>query len=72
MPKFEDRELVRRWRSESPRLFKTITNVMVSIGVVSGIIVTLPISLPATIVTIATYGVVIGTTGATISKLTKK
>ncbi len=76
MPRFKDRQIVKRWRGESPTFFKKITNIMVGIGAVSlaviGSVATLPISLPAIIITAAGYGVAIGTTGAAISKLTKK
>ena len=76
MPKIRDREIVRRWRSESPLFFQKITKIMVSIGAIGGAILvtaaTLPISIPAVIITGATYCVVAGTVGGTISKLTKK
>lgn len=66
------KEIRDRFRAESPDFFKKLTNVMVGIGAVGLAIISAPIALPAAIVTIGTYAVVVGTTGAAISKLTKK
>ncbi len=70
----EEKELTlkERFRAESPKLFKKITNIMIGIGAVGLAIVTAPVTLPATLITLGTYAIAIGTTGATISKLTKK
>lgn len=70
MDKFK--ELRERFKAESPDLFKKITNVMIGIGVVGLAIVSAPVTLPAGIVTAAGYAIAVGTTGAAISKLTKK
>jgi hypothetical protein len=65
-------EIIERFKSESPKFFKRLTNIMIGIGAIGTLIITAPISLPATLVTIGGYATVIGATGATVSKLTKK
>lgn len=66
------KELKERFNAESPKFFKKLTNVMIGIGAVGLAIVGAPITLPAALVTAAGYAIAIGTTGAAISKLTKK
>jgi len=66
------KEIKDRFKAESPSFFKKITNVMIGIGAVGLAIVSAPVALPAALVTAAGYAIAIGTTGAAISKLTKK
>lgn len=61
-----------RWKSQTPPFFKKVINVGLTLGMVGTAIVTLPISLPAAIVTAGTYMIAVGTTAATIAKLTKR
>jgi hypothetical protein len=39
--------LIERWTSNSPKLFKTITNISVIIGAVASIVLLMPITIPA-------------------------
>jgi hypothetical protein len=66
------KEIRDRFRAESPNFFKKLTNVMVGIGAVGLAIVAAPVALPTALITAAGYAIAIGTTGAAISKLTKK
>ena len=43
--------LVKRWTSDSPKLFASITNIAVIIGTIASIILLLPVTLPAWLVT---------------------
>ena len=43
--------LVKRWTSDSPKLFVTITNISVVISILAATLLALPISLPAWLVT---------------------
>jgi ABC-type transport system involved in cytochrome bd biosynthesis fused ATPase/permease subunit len=61
-----------RIKSESPKLFKRITNVCIALGVVGGVLATAPVSLPALLVTASGYMITAGAIGASISKLTVK
>lgn len=59
-----------RIRKKSPRLFRRITNFCVTLGVIGGVIVTAPVSLPIGVITIGGYLVTAGLIGASVSKLT--
>ena len=61
-----------RIRLESPRLFKKTTNACLLLGTIGIALVSLPISLPASIVSLGGYFVSAGIIGASISKLTVK
>jgi hypothetical protein len=60
-----------RWKANVPEFWKKVQKVGIIAGVIGGALLTVPVSLPATIVAGATYLVVIGTTTATLSQLTK-
>jgi hypothetical protein len=61
-----------RWKAKVPEFWKKVQKVGIVAGVIGGAILAAPISLPATLITGATYLVVIGTTTATLSQLTKE
>lgn len=61
-----------RWKAKVPEFWKKVQRVGIIAGVIGGALLTAPISLPATLITGATYLVVIGTTTATLSQLTKE
>jgi hypothetical protein len=61
-----------RWTAKVPEFWKKVQKVGIIAGVIGGALLTAPISLPATLITGATYLVVIGTTTATLSQLTKE
>jgi hypothetical protein len=61
-----------RWKAKVPEFWKKVQKVGIIAGVIGGALLAAPISLPATLITGATYLVVIGTTTATLSQLTKE
>lgn len=61
-----------RWKAKVPEFWKKVQKVGIIAGVIGGALLAAPVSLPATIITGATYLVVIGTTTATLSQLTKE
>lgn len=61
--------MIDRFKAPTPKFWKKVRNTMITIGAVSGAIVVAP-GLPVLLVTFATYGVTIGTIGATLSQLT--
>jgi hypothetical protein len=61
-----------RWKAKVPEFWKKVQRVGIVAGVIGGALLAAPISLPATLITGATYLVVIGTTTATLSQLTKE
>lgn len=66
------KEVKSRWKSETPVFWKKIQKIGIIAGTIGGALLTAPISLPTAIVTGATYLVIIGTTTATLSQLTKE
>jgi hypothetical protein len=58
-----------RFLAPTPKFWRKVRNAMIAIGSVSGALVLAP-GLPVLLVTLATYGVTIGTIGATLSQLT--
>jgi hypothetical protein len=61
-----------RWKAKVPEFWKKVQRVGIVAGVIGGALLAAPISLPATLITGAAYLVVIGTTTATLSQLTKE
>lgn len=64
--------LKERWKARTPEFWKKVQKVGIVAGVIGGALLSSPISLPTAIATGATYLVVIGTTAATLSQLTKE
>lgn len=64
--------LKERWNAKTPDFWKKVQKVAIAAGVVGGAIVTLPVSLPAAIVTAGGYLVAVGSVGAALSQLTKE
>lgn len=63
-------KLKQRFLAPTPKKWQNVRNIMVAIGLISGAIIATPAAVPAGLVIIATYGVTIGTIGATLSQLT--
>lgn len=62
--------LAQRWKAPTPKFWKRVQKIAITLGAVAGVILTAPISLPATVVTAAGYVATAGTVAATISQLT--
>jgi len=65
-------DLKNRWNAKTPEFWKKVQKVGIVAGVIGGALLAAPVSLPAVVITGATYLVVIGTTTATLSQLTKE
>ena len=59
-----------RWKTESPRLFKNIIRIGLSVGAVGGALLASPIALPIAITTLAGHMVVAGVLTSAVAKLT--
>lgn len=64
--------LAQRWKAQTPKFWKRVQKVAITLGAVAGVILTAPISLPAAVVTAAGYVATAGTVAATLSQLTVK
>ena len=65
-------KIIERLKAPTPSYWKKIRNIAGLIGAVGATILTLPISLPAVIITGAGYAVAVGTVVATISQTAKE
>lgn len=59
-----------RIKSPTPKLFKNLRNIGLTMASIGGVILTAPVSLPTLIVTIGGYITVVGGVISTISQLT--
>jgi ABC-type xylose transport system permease subunit len=64
------KHLKHRWNSPTPKFWKKVRNIAITLGAVAGVILTAPVALPAAVVTVAGYVVTAGTVAATLSQLT--
>ena len=64
--------IVERYKKPTPKFFKTLRNIGIALATAGGAILTAPISLPATLITIATYATVAGTVATAVSQAVVK
>ena len=62
--------LKERWNAKTPKFWKKVRNIAITLGAVAGVILTAPIALPAAVITAAGYLATAGTVAATLSQLT--
>lgn len=62
--------IIRRWKAPTPRFWKRVQKVAITVGAVAGVLIAAPITLPAVVVTAAGYAITAGTVAATLSQLT--
>jgi hypothetical protein len=63
--------LKKRWESDTPRFFKNVIKIGITIGGVGLAIPTLPFAVPAVLIAAASKMVVVGTTAAIVAKFAK-
>ena len=60
--------IVERYKKPTPKFFKTLRNIGIALATAGGAIIVAPISMPAIVVTIATYMTVAGTVATAVSQ----
>ncbi|MCB0745740.1 MAG: hypothetical protein KDC67_17685 [Ignavibacteriae bacterium] len=60
--------IVERYKQPTPKFFKTLRNIGIALATAGGAIIAAPISMPAIVVTIATYMTVAGTVATAVSQ----
>ncbi|PWK20011.1 hypothetical protein [Xanthomarina spongicola] len=60
--------IIERYKKPTPKFFKTLRNIGIALATAGGAIIAAPISLPAIIITIATYLTVAGTVVTAVSQ----
>lgn len=64
--------IVKRMKQPTPRFFRKIRNIGISIATIGGAIIAAPVALPAAVVTIAGYMAVAGTVASAVSQAVTK
>lgn len=62
--------LTQRWNAPTPKFWKRVQKVAITVGAIAGVIIAAPITLPAAVITVAGYVATAGTVAATLSQLT--
>ena len=70
--KLNIKSITRRMTGETPVFWKKLRTLMLTIGGVSGAILMAPVAIPAVIITVAGYGLAIGSVGTVLSQMTEK
>ena len=65
-------EITERIKSPTPKFFKRIRTIGLTLGAVGGALLTAPITLPATVTTIAGYLATAGIVASAVSSVTKE
>ena len=60
--------LVERYKKPTPKFFKTLRNIGIALATAGGAIIAAPVSMPAIVITIATYMTVAGTVATAVSQ----
>ena len=60
--------LVERYNKPTPKFFKILRNIGIALATAGGAIIAAPVSMPALVVTIATYMTVAGTVATAVSQ----
>lgn len=66
------KELKARWKSETPTFWKRVQKVGLALGAVGTVIITAPVSLPASLVAVGGYLVTAGGVTAALAQLTRR
>jgi hypothetical protein len=61
-------KIIERYQKPTPKFFRVLRNIGIALATAGGAIIAAPISIPATIVTIATYMTVAGTVATAVSQ----
>ncbi|AQS95169.1 hypothetical protein BXQ17_14255 [Polaribacter sp. BM10] len=61
-------KIIERYKKPTPKFFRLLRNIGIVLATAGGAIIAAPVSIPATIVTIATYMTVAGTVATAVSQ----
>lgn len=61
-------KLVERFKKPTPKFFRILRNIGIGLATAGGVIITAPISMPAILISIATYMTVAGTVATAVSQ----
>lgn len=61
-------KIIERYKKPTPKFFRVLRNIGIALATAGGAIIAAPLSIPATIITIATYMTVAGTVATAVSQ----
>ena len=61
-------KLIKRYTEKTPTFFRKLRNIGIALATAGGVIIAAPISLPAIVISIATYLTVAGTVATAVSQ----
>ena len=61
-------KIIDRYKKQMPSFFRKLRNIGITLATAGGVIIAAPISLPAAVITIATYLTVAGTVATAVSQ----
>jgi len=61
-------KIIERYKKPTPKFFRILRNIGIALATAGGAIISAPISIPATVITIATYMTVAGTVATAVSQ----
>ena len=65
-------KIIERYKKPTPKFFRVLRNIGIALATAGGAILAAPISIPATIITAATYMTVAGTVATAVSQAVTK
>lgn len=65
-------EIIKRAKAPTPKFFKVLRTLGITLAAVGGVIVASPVALPAVIVSVAGYLAVAGSVAAAVSQTTQE
>jgi hypothetical protein len=61
-------KIIERYKKPTPKFFRILRNIGIALATAGGAIIAAPLSIPATLITIATYMTVAGTVVTAVSQ----
>jgi hypothetical protein len=61
-------KIIERYKKPTPKFFRILRNIGIALATAGGAIIAAPLSIPATVITIATYMTVVGTVATAVSQ----
>ena len=61
-------KIIERYKKPTPKFFRILRNIGIALATAGGAIIAAPVSIPATLITVATYMTVVGTVATAVSQ----
>lgn len=61
-------KIIERYKKPTPKFFRVLRNIGIALATAGGAVIAAPVSIPASIITLATYMTVAGTVASAVSQ----